>query len=95
MLFDVQSKRGCRSSAKHHSFGTIGTSLCKPNNYEAMMIMSINYHYVKQKAGRRKFVYRVYKTDLKVSEFVCSYPTEDAAKAKVKQLTEEERRKRL
>ena len=57
--------------------------------------MSINYHYVKQKAGRRKFVYRVYKTDLKVSQFVCSYPTEDAAKAKVKQLTEEERRKRL
>ena len=57
--------------------------------------MSIKYFYIKQKAGRRKFVYRVYKTDLKVSEFVCSYPTEDAAKAKVKQLTEEERRKRL
>lgn len=60
-----------------------------------MMIMSMNYHYVKQKAGRRKFVYRVYKTDLKRAEFICGYPTEEAAKAKVKQLIEEERRKRL
>jgi hypothetical protein len=57
-----------------------------------MMIMSMNYHYVKQKAGRRKFVYRVYKTDLKRAEFICSYPIEDAAKAKVKQLIAEERR---
>jgi len=60
-----------------------------------MMLMSMNYHYVKQKAGRRKFVYRVYKTDLKRAEFICGYPTEEAAKAKVKQLIEEERRKRL
>lgn len=57
-----------------------------------MMIMSMNYHYVKQKAGRRKFVYRVYKTDLKRAEFICGYPTEEGAKAKVKQLIEEERR---
>jgi hypothetical protein len=57
-----------------------------------MMIMSMNYYYIKQKAGRRKFVYRIYKTNWKVSEFVCSFPTEDAAKAKVKQLIAEERR---
>ena len=95
MLFDVQSKRGCRSSAKHHSFGSLWTSLFQLNNYKAMMIMSIKYFYIKQKAGRRKFVYRIYKTNWKVSEFVCSYPTEDAAKAKVKQLTEEERRPKL
>lgn len=60
-----------------------------------MMIMSIKYFYIKQKAGRRKFVYRIYKTNWKVSEFVCSYPTEDAAKAKVKQLIAEERRPKL
>ena len=59
------------------------------------MIMSIKYFYIKQKAGRRKFVYRIYKTNWKVSEFVCSYPTEDAAKAKVKQLIAEERRPKL
>lgn len=60
-----------------------------------MMIMSIKYFYIKQKAGRRKFVYRIYKTNWKVSEFVCGYPTEEGAKAKVKQLIAEERRKRL
>lgn len=59
-----------------------------------MMIMSVNYHYVRQKAGRKKFVYRVYKTDWKRAELVCSCPTEEGAKAKVKQLIEEARRPR-
>ena len=56
-----------------------------------MMFDRVNYAYVKTKKGR-KFVYRIYKTSAKRIDFVCSYPTEDAAKAKVKQLIAEERR---
>lgn len=51
----------------------------------------MKYFSIKQKNGR-KVVFRVYKTDYHKCEFIKSFPNEDAAKACVKQLIEEERR---
>lgn len=51
----------------------------------------MKYFSIKQKNGR-KVVFRVYKTDYNKCEFIKSFPSEDAAKALVKQLIEEERR---
>ena len=45
----------------------------------------MKYFYINQKNGR-KSVYRVYKTDFHRCEFIKSFPSEDAAKALVKQL---------
>lgn len=46
----------------------------------------MNYFFIKQKKGR-KSVYRIYKTDLRKCEFICSFPTEEAASYKLKQLS--------
>lgn len=51
----------------------------------------MKYFSIKQKNGR-KSVFRVFKTDFHRCEFIKSFPSEDAAKALVKQLIEEERR---
>ena len=51
----------------------------------------MKYFFIKQKNGR-KVVFRVYKTDYHKCEFIKSFPSEDAAKACVKQLTMEEKR---
>lgn len=50
----------------------------------------MKYFYINQKNGR-KSVYRVYKTDFHRCEFVKSFPSEDAAKALVKQLIMDKR----
>ena len=51
----------------------------------------MKYFQIKQKNGR-KSVYRVYKTDSHRCEYVQGFADETAAKAKVRQLTEEEKR---
>ena len=51
----------------------------------------MKYFSIKQKNGR-KSVFRVFKTDFHRCEFIKSFPSEDAAKALVKQLIEEERK---
>lgn len=51
----------------------------------------MKYFSIKQKNGR-KSVYRVYKTDFRHCELIKSFPTEDAAKALVKQLIMEDKR---
>lgn len=48
----------------------------------------MNYFYIKQKNGR-KVVFRVYRTDFKKCVLVQGFPSEDAARAKVKQLNSE------
>lgn len=49
------------------------------------------YFYQKQKNGRRD-VYRVYYTDFHSCRMIQGYPSEDAAKAKVKQLISEDKK---
>jgi len=49
-----------------------------------------NYFYIKQKNGR-KDIYRIYYRFSNGCRFVCSFPNEDAAKAKVKQLISEDK----
>ena len=51
----------------------------------------MKYFHNHQKNGR-KSVYRVFKTDFHRCEFIKSFPTEDAAKACVKQLIMEDKR---
>lgn len=49
----------------------------------------MNYFYIKQKSGR-KSVFRVYQTNLRKCDFIQGFATEDAAKAKVKELMQKE-----
>lgn len=51
----------------------------------------MKYFSIKQKNGR-KSVFRVFKTDYHKCEFIKSFPSEDAAKALVKQLIMEDRK---
>jgi hypothetical protein len=50
----------------------------------------MKYFFIKQKNGR-KDVWRVFRTSSMRCEFIQGFPSEDAAKASVKQLIEEER----
>ena len=62
------------------------------------MINNVNYRmcyfYIKVKK-RRKFLFLVYQTDWHKGQLVAIYPNEDLAKAKVKELKEESKRKGL
>ena len=51
----------------------------------------MKYFHIRQKNGR-KSVFRVFKTDYHRCEFVKSFPSEDAARACVKQLIMEDRK---
>lgn len=86
VLFDVPALRGRKYSKKHCPTGYGRTPLFKRNHPSGM-----KYFHIQQKNGR-KSVFRVFKTDYRRCEFVKSFPSEDAAKALVKQLIEEERR---
>lgn len=45
----------------------------------------MNYFHIKQKRGR-KTVFSVFSTDYKVCTHIAGFPSEDAAKAKVREL---------